>query len=189
MKAAIKGLRKTPSQPALNPSLAMPGHRARRWRTPCPCSAPDHRSTPPQIAARAFPAVEMYQEMIRQGNGWLAFLRLTLACGAAVEHAAVKIDPAMTDGNLQGGAAYRSDFARMIERAVAAARLAFKVHPHMSGRSASFMLANKGHVRARSKLTWSKNIHHTVRHAELSALQEAKTHAQTVKTADLSMFM
>ena len=43
----------------------------------------------------------MCQELIGQGNGGLAFLRLTPARGAAVEHATVKIDPAMADRSLK----------------------------------------------------------------------------------------
>src|SRR5580704_9313130 len=70
-----------------------------------------HRITVPlhrKPLSAPFPAPEMCQELIRQGNGRLAFLRLTPARGAAVEHATVKIDPAMADGSLQGGAAHRA---------------------------------------------------------------------------------
>jgi site-specific recombinase XerD len=55
--------------------------------------------------------------------------------------------------------------ARMIERAGAEARLAFKAHPHACG----YTLANKGHdTRALQAYLGHRNIQHTVRYTELS---------------------
>jgi integrase len=60
-------------------------------------------------------------------------------------------------------------FARMIERAGAEARLAFKAHPHMLRHACGFALANKGHdTRALQAYLGHRNIQHTVRYTELS---------------------
>ena len=60
-------------------------------------------------------------------------------------------------------------FARMIERAGKAAKLAFKAHPHMLRHACGFALANKGHdTRALQAYLGHKNIQHTVRYSELA---------------------
>jgi type 1 fimbriae regulatory protein FimB/type 1 fimbriae regulatory protein FimE len=60
-------------------------------------------------------------------------------------------------------------FARMIERAGDAARLAFKAHPHMLRHACGYALANKGHdTRALQAYLGHRNIQHTVRYTELS---------------------
>lgn len=60
-------------------------------------------------------------------------------------------------------------FARMVERAGAAAGLGFKAHPHMLRHACGFALANKGHdTRALQAYLGHKNIQHTVRYTELS---------------------
>ena len=60
-------------------------------------------------------------------------------------------------------------FARMIERAGIAAKLGFKVHPHMLRHACGYALANKGHdTRALQAYLGHKNIQHTVRYTELS---------------------
>lgn len=60
-------------------------------------------------------------------------------------------------------------FARMVERAGRAAKLAFKAHPHMLRHSCGFALANKGHdTRALQAYLGHRNIQHTVRYTELS---------------------
>jgi type 1 fimbriae regulatory protein FimB/type 1 fimbriae regulatory protein FimE len=60
-------------------------------------------------------------------------------------------------------------FARMIERAGAETRLAFKAHPHMLRHACGFALANKGHdTRALQAYLGHRNIQHTVRYTELS---------------------
>ena len=60
-------------------------------------------------------------------------------------------------------------FARMIERASAEARLAFKAHPHMLRHACGYALANKGHdTRALQAYLGHRNIQHTVRYTELS---------------------
>jgi type 1 fimbriae regulatory protein FimB/type 1 fimbriae regulatory protein FimE len=60
-------------------------------------------------------------------------------------------------------------FARMVERAGAAAELGFKAHPHMLRHACGFALANKGHdTRALQAYLGHKNIQHTVRYTELS---------------------
>jgi site-specific recombinase XerD len=60
-------------------------------------------------------------------------------------------------------------FARMLERAGEAARLALKVHPHMLRHACGFALANKGHdTRALQAYLGHRNIQHTVRYTELS---------------------
>jgi site-specific recombinase XerD len=60
-------------------------------------------------------------------------------------------------------------FARMIERAGAVAKLAFKAHPHMLRHACRFALAAKGHdTRALQAYLGHKNIQHMVRYTELS---------------------
>jgi site-specific recombinase XerD len=60
-------------------------------------------------------------------------------------------------------------FARMVERAGAAAKLEFKAHPHMLRHATGYALANKGHdTRALQAYLGHKNIQHTVRYTELA---------------------
>ena len=60
-------------------------------------------------------------------------------------------------------------FARMIERAGAEAKLAFKAHPHMLRHACGYKLANDGHdTRALQAYLGHKNIQHTVRYTELA---------------------
>jgi integrase len=60
-------------------------------------------------------------------------------------------------------------FARLVERAGAAAKLGFKAHPHMLRHACGFALANKGHdTRALQAYLGHRNIQHTVRYTELS---------------------
>lgn len=60
-------------------------------------------------------------------------------------------------------------FARMIERAGALAKLAYKAHPHMLRHACGFALANKGHdTRALQAYLGHRNIQHTVRYTELA---------------------
>ena len=60
-------------------------------------------------------------------------------------------------------------FARMVERAGIAAKLAFKVHPHMLRHACGYALANRGHdTRALQAYLGHKNIQHTVRYTELT---------------------
>ncbi|MFY9879577.1 MAG: tyrosine-type recombinase/integrase [Pseudolabrys sp.] len=60
-------------------------------------------------------------------------------------------------------------FARMIERAGAAAKLGFKAHPHMLRHACGYKLANDGHdTRALQAYLGHKNIQHTVRYTELA---------------------
>jgi integrase len=60
-------------------------------------------------------------------------------------------------------------FARMVERAGAEAKLAFKVHPHMLRHACGYALANRGHdTRALQAYLGHRNIQHTVRYTELS---------------------
>ena len=60
-------------------------------------------------------------------------------------------------------------FARLVERAGAAANLGFKAHPHMLRHACGFALANKGHdTRALQAYLGHKNIQHTVRYTELA---------------------
>ena len=55
-------------------------------------------------------------------------------------------------------------FARLVERAGAAARFGFKAHPHMLRHACGFALANKGHdTRALQAYLGHRNIQHTVR--------------------------
>ena len=59
-------------------------------------------------------------------------------------------------------------FAKLVERAGEAAKLGFKVHPHMLRHACGFALANKGHdTRALQAYLGHKNIQHTVRYTEL----------------------
>lgn len=59
-------------------------------------------------------------------------------------------------------------FARLVERAGAAAGLGFKCHP-MLRHACGFALANKGHdTRALQAYLGHRNIQHTVRYTELS---------------------
>jgi integrase len=60
-------------------------------------------------------------------------------------------------------------FARMVERAGAAAGFEFKAHPHMLRHACGFALANQGHdTRSLQAYLGHKNIQHTVRYTELS---------------------
>ena len=60
-------------------------------------------------------------------------------------------------------------FARMMERAGRAAKLAFKPHPHMLRHACGYALANRGHdTRALQAYLGHRNIQHTVRYTELS---------------------
>ena len=60
-------------------------------------------------------------------------------------------------------------FARLVERAGAAAKLGFKAHPHMLRHACGFALAAKGHdTRALQAYLGHKNILHTVRYTELA---------------------
>ena len=59
-------------------------------------------------------------------------------------------------------------FARMIERAGIAAKLGYKVHPHMPRHACGYALANRGHdTRALQAYLGHRNIQHTVRYTEL----------------------
>ena len=58
----------------------------------------------------------------------------------------------------------KAGFARMVERAGVAAKLAFGAHPHMLRHACGFTLANKG----TDTRTLQANIQHTVRYTELS---------------------
>jgi integrase len=60
-------------------------------------------------------------------------------------------------------------FARLVERAGAAAGFKFKAHPHMLRHACGFALANKGHdTRALQAYLGHRNIQHTVKYTELS---------------------
>ncbi len=60
-------------------------------------------------------------------------------------------------------------FARMMERAGAAADLGLKAHPHMLRHACGFALANAGHdTRAVQAYLGHSNIQHTVRYTELA---------------------
>jgi integrase len=60
-------------------------------------------------------------------------------------------------------------FARLVERAGAAAELGFKAHPHMFRHACGYALANKGHdTRALQAYLGHRNIQHTVKYTELS---------------------
>jgi integrase len=61
-------------------------------------------------------------------------------------------------------------FARLMERAGAAAKLGFPTHPHMLRHACGFALANKGHdTRTLQAYLGHKNIQHTVRYTELAS--------------------
>jgi type 1 fimbriae regulatory protein FimB/type 1 fimbriae regulatory protein FimE len=63
----------------------------------------------------------------------------------------------------------RAGFARLVERAGAAAGLGFPAHPHMLRHACGFALANKGHdTRALQAYLGHRNIQHTVRYTELA---------------------
>ena len=69
----------------------------------------------------------------------------------------------------RGCAVHHRGFARMVERAGAAAGFEFKAHPHMLRHACGFALANKGHdTRSLQAYLGHKNIQHTVRYTELS---------------------
>jgi len=60
-------------------------------------------------------------------------------------------------------------FRRMIERLGKAAKIPFKVHPHMLRHATGFKLANQGvDTRSLQQYLGHKNIQHTVRYTELS---------------------
>jgi type 1 fimbriae regulatory protein FimB/type 1 fimbriae regulatory protein FimE len=60
-------------------------------------------------------------------------------------------------------------FAKMIERAGVAAKLGFKVHPHMLRHACGYKLANDGvDTRSLQAYLGHKNIQHTVGYSELS---------------------
>lgn len=60
-------------------------------------------------------------------------------------------------------------FARLVERAGAAAELGFKAHSHMLRHACGFTLANKGHdTRALQAYLGHKNVQHTIRYTELA---------------------
>jgi type 1 fimbriae regulatory protein FimB/type 1 fimbriae regulatory protein FimE len=63
----------------------------------------------------------------------------------------------------------RAGFARLVERAGAAAGLGFPAHPHMLRHACGFARANKGHdTRALQAYLGHRNIQHTVRYTELA---------------------
>jgi type 1 fimbriae regulatory protein FimB/type 1 fimbriae regulatory protein FimE len=60
-------------------------------------------------------------------------------------------------------------FAKLIERAGEAAKLAFKAHPHMLRHACGYKLANDGvDTRSLQAYLGHRNIQHTVRYSELS---------------------
>jgi hypothetical protein len=60
-------------------------------------------------------------------------------------------------------------FARIIERAGAAAKLPFKAHPQVLRHACGYALANKGHdTRALQAYLGHRNIQHTVSYSELA---------------------
>jgi integrase len=60
-------------------------------------------------------------------------------------------------------------FARMLERAAAAAKIEIKVHPHMLRHACGFALANAGHdTRSLQAYLGHRNIQHTVRYTEMA---------------------
>ena len=62
-----------------------------------------------------------------------------------------------------------SGFAKLIERAGEAAKLAFRVHPHMLRHACGYKLANDGtDTRSLQAYLGHKNISHTVRYTELA---------------------
>jgi type 1 fimbriae regulatory protein FimB/type 1 fimbriae regulatory protein FimE len=63
-------------------------------------------------------------------------------------------------------------FAKMLERAGAAAKLPFKAHPHMLRHACGYKLANDGHdTRSLQAYLGHRNIQHTVRYSELSPMR------------------
>jgi hypothetical protein len=69
-------------------------HRAHRLAVPL-----DHRVLGD---AEALPAPQVSQKARRQPDGRLTFLRLPGALGAAVEHAAIKVDVTAADRGMEG---------------------------------------------------------------------------------------
>ena len=66
-------------------------------------------------------------------------------------------------------AVHHSGLCPALERAGEAAKLGFKVHPHMLRHACGFALANAGHdTRALQAYLGHKNIQHTVRYTELA---------------------
>jgi site-specific recombinase XerD len=60
-------------------------------------------------------------------------------------------------------------FAKMVERAGAAAKFKFKAHPHMLRHACGYELANDGHdTRSLQAYLGYRNIQHTVKYSELS---------------------
>jgi site-specific recombinase XerD len=60
-------------------------------------------------------------------------------------------------------------FARMIERAAAAADSGIKTHPHMLRHACGYALANRGHdTRSLQAYLGHRNIAHTIRYTELA---------------------
>src|SRR5215831_3352704 len=69
----------------------------------------------------------------------------------------------------RGGPFSPAGFARMLERAGAEAKFAFKAHPHMLRHACGYKLANDGHdTRSLQAYLGHKNIQHTVRYTELA---------------------
>jgi type 1 fimbriae regulatory protein FimB/type 1 fimbriae regulatory protein FimE len=70
--------------------------------------------------------------------------------------------------NERGAPISPAGFARMLQRAAAAAGFGFPVHPHMLRHAAGFRLANEG-KNTRDLQLWlgHKNIQHIVRYTEL----------------------
>jgi integrase len=69
----------------------------------------------------------------------------------------------------QGSPFTTAGFARLVERAGAAAGLGFPAHPHMLRHACGFALANKGtDTRTLQAYLGHKNIQHTVRYTELA---------------------
>jgi integrase len=67
------------------------------------------------------------------------------------------------------GAPFTTAGAKMVERLGVAAKMGFRVHPHMLRHACGFALANKGHdTRSLQAYLGHKNIQHTVRYTELS---------------------
>jgi len=61
-------------------------------------------------------------------------------------------------------------FARMLDRLREAAKITFKIHPHMLRHACGYKLANAGHdTRSLQAYLGHANIQHTVRYTELSA--------------------
>src|SRR5262249_20665886 len=69
----------------------------------------------------------------------------------------------------RGAAFTTAGFPRIVARARADAKLAFKTHPHMLRHACGYAPANRGHdTRARQAYLGHRNIQHTVRCTELS---------------------